>query len=350
MRDIAAAAKVSIATVSIALSRRMGTARISESCIQRVRAVATELGYLENYHAKALKEGRSRTIGLMIGGSGPSYIGNQYWGRIASGLEFAARSAGYDVLMVGGTQHSDPVQRTLNLIMSGRIDGVVVPVNLYGGMPLAFQQIKAPIVQLFREDLQLRPRVLFHDTPGIVAAVCHLAELGHHRIAWLGYEGLTSRHARYQNRVRAFQGACARLGIAAEHVIMEELPEHYAIYGHSVEAYLNTMRPLPIRADVTAVLCMNDACALALLHLLGERGLSCPADLSIIGFDHLYADITPRPLTTISHRLDEIGAAAAAMLVRNIEDPEAALPDEEISIPSSFVPGVTTGPARTRER
>jgi len=335
---------VSIVSASIALSGRMGNSHLSTASIARIRAAAERLGYQQNYLATALKEGRSWTIGLSAGSVGYSIVGNSFWGLIGSGIELTARNRGYDVLLLGGTMTSEPVKRGLQFLSSHRIDGLIVPPNLYFHLPPDLETCTLPVVMLMGSKKTSKPRVIFVDEPGVTQAVAHLVQLGHRHLVWVGKIG--PNHELHTVRERVFQQACRREKVHASRVIIpdgaNEIPNV-----NSVEELLAAARVLKIPPQATAMVCMNDALALAMLYLLQERGLRCPHDLSLVGFDDVYVNISPQPLTTISHELEALGAAAANLLINTIEDPR---PDQRAvieKVPSRLVLGSTTGPPRS---
>jgi len=110
-------------------------------------------------------------------------------------------------------------------------------------------------------------------------------------------------------------------------------------------AYRRGLRQTPIPQGVTAILCVTDLLALALQQHVSERGIACPGQLSIIGFDDLFADVSPLRLTSVSHQLQEIGQESVALLLRNLAVPSAAQRQRSVIVASRLVLGETTGPA-----
>jgi LacI family transcriptional regulator len=340
LREVAAAASVSIVTASKALSGRMGTSHISEACIQRVRAAAEQLGYQQNYLASALRIGRSRTIGLSVGAYGFSMIGNIFWSPIAAGAEVTTRHRGYDLLLIGGTDLNEPVERGLRYLTSQRIDGLIVPQHMYSKIPTELENTSLPTVLIMGPSRPGMSQVAFEDPPGIRDAVEHLAQLGHRRAVWIGLASAVDPH--YRHRAQVFRESCQHHGMTGD---ILPLPGSFPTT-HMVEHLIPALKQVTLPADVTAVLCMNDGLALAALQVFPERGRRIPEDLSIIGFDDMFGDSSPCRLTTISHRLVDLGAAAANMVIAQVEEAPAARKAQFVSLPSRLIIGKTTGPAR----
>jgi transcriptional regulator with XRE-family HTH domain len=118
IKDVAQLSKVSAATVTRALQ---GHPRVRDSTRARVEDAARQLGYRPDHAARALVTGRSRTFGLLV----PT-IRDPYWAEVAAGIEPAAAEAGFAVLIASG--YGDPVraQRTLEVLLGNRVDGIAV--------------------------------------------------------------------------------------------------------------------------------------------------------------------------------------------------------------------------------
>jgi DNA-binding LacI/PurR family transcriptional regulator len=343
LKDVAERAGVSPTTASMALSGRTGSAHLSAASIARVRRAADELGYRGNYHARTLSTGRSQTIGLAVGSGPVSVISHRYWGQICGGVESAARARGFDLLLVGGTGAVEPLERATHHLEARRVDALIVLRALYPELPQALLRSHLPIVVYddhHAEEAKL-PRVRFDDRPGTDAAVAHLAELGHRELLWVG-PGPNLPHE--QERLDHVRAAAAPRGLRV-------LVHHFPPQRHSdrigfapVSGFHQALRDLPLARATTAIMCWNEAVALAVNAVLAERGLVVPRDVSIIGFDDLFADLANPTLTTISHACAAIGEKAIAMAAEMVDGSRARTAKIEM-VPASLVIGNSTGPA-----
>ena len=193
-----------------------------------------------------------------------------------------------------------------------------------------------PLALVNRRFLDGRiPAVAVDDRDGAHLAVEHLASLGHTRIAHLGAPQTISTGS---ERLKGFLEAMSTVGLEVDDeliVLGEALREHEG-------ARLG--RELLARGrEFTAIVAANDLMALGCYDALAERGLSCPADVSVVGFNDMpFASRFSPPLTTVHVPQYEMGVAAAELLLERIADASAP-PRERLLAPSLVVRG-STGP------
>jgi DNA-binding LacI/PurR family transcriptional regulator len=96
--------------------------------------------------------------------------------------------------------------------------------------------------------------------------------------------------------------------------------------------------------DFTALFCFNDTSAIGAIRAIQDAGLSCPHDISVIGFDDIIVAeyFNPR-LTTVRQPLHKMGSAAAQLLVQRIQSPDEPYPREVWFEPELIVRESTTG-------
>jgi DNA-binding LacI/PurR family transcriptional regulator len=345
LQQVAERAGVSKSAAAFVLSGRAVERRIGAACAARVRAAAEALGYRGNYHARTLSTGRSSTIGLTMGTSVHGLMGNDFWGPIAGGVAAAARRRGYDVLMAGGSTADDALVHATQLLETGRIDALVVLSQLFGRIPPALREARQPVVTIGGGDARPSHDVSLDPAPGIAAAVAHLAALGHRMLLWIGFS--RGRGVTLPERRAAFRAAARVHGLAIRELTIPELvmpePAFLPRLDETVARFRDALAALPWPAGATAVVCYNDLVAFALQELLAERGLRVPADVSVIGFDDVLAAVASPPLTTISHRLVELGATAVEValdLLAGRQPPAASV------VPAQLVVRRSTAPPR----
>jgi DNA-binding LacI/PurR family transcriptional regulator len=176
--EIARRAGVSRSTVSYVLS---GKRAVSEGTRQRIQAVIDELGYRPNASARALREGRTHTLGLVIPPASQRLTDMQL-GFVASVVEAAAR-VDLDVLLSpSGGDHD----RSFERIVSGRrVDGVILmEIRLEDDRVSRLQQTGLPFVTIGRTADPHDTAWVDVDYAGLIArCVEHLADLGHRHVA-----------------------------------------------------------------------------------------------------------------------------------------------------------------------
>ncbi len=297
--DVAREAKVSIATVSQALS---GNRPVNPATAQRVREVVARLGYVPVSSARNLRAGRTGVIGLVI----PD-IANTFFGRLARGVEDAAAEVGHWVLLCHTEFEPEREDRYLDLLASRSIDGLVYVAGTIAGTRRLGSLVTTFPVVLADEDVAGLPgasRVLGDHRCGGRLAGQHLAELGHQRaLVVSGRPGIGSSDQRIEGFKEWFADA---------EVLMGDFTE---ASGRDLVA-----DALERGVPFTAVFALNDLMAIGALTALQSAGVSVPEDVSVIGYDDIALVDRLRPsLTTIRQPAYEIGREAARMLIDQLD-------------------------------
>lgn len=335
MRDVADRAGVSISTVSFVLNGRADAMGIRRSTQDRVNRCAAAIGYRGNYHARALLRGRASALGLAMGSS----LQHRMWGAIATGVEKAARAAGYDLLIVSGADGEAALDRGIRHLRERRLDALVCEGSAAGKRQTLKAGVRAVVVQGSAGPL---PSVRLDPAPGLDAAVDHLAGLGHRHVACVGKR--RGGRTLLADRVTALRESCARRGLLLTEIFLPaEESYHDEIDWHLRYNHDALTRGLDLPDSVTGVFCYNDTLALALMALLRERGIRVPDDVSVIGFDDLHATLSLPALTTVSHMYRELGAKAVEVALALVDG--APRPAGPVLVPAQLVVRQSTGPA-----
>lgn len=298
--EVAKAAGVSTATVSRVLSK---PGRVAAPTRERVLEVVDRLGYAPNVAARSLRTLRVSKLLVTV----PD-ISNPFFAHIIRGAEAAARDAGYAVV-VGDTCH-DPALEALYGDMLGRreVDGLIF---LGHRLPERLQDqvdrlgAAAPIVNGCEYSPDLRvPSVHIDNAAAAAEAFEHLAQLGHDRIGIITGP-LASPLSR--DRLAGVMNAAQRRGVAGH------VPIRHG--DHSAASGLEEAAPL-IACGVTAIFCFSDEMALGALAAIRQAGMSCPHDMSVIGFDDIpMARFFSPALTTVAQPKFAIGHRCVDLLL-----------------------------------
>ena len=291
--DVARVAGVSPSTVSRAFSR---PGRVSAQTAERIRAVAEELGYRSREVQRTVTRENSKLLGLLV-----ADITNPFNFRVIRGCQAAAAEAGM-VVTLSDSQESEQLEREMLQRSVPLVDGMVIVSSRLSDTELRTLAKSTPLVILNRRVAGLHCIVPDMAT-GIRKAVEHLAGFGHRTIAYLaGPEASWADGIRW----RALRDVCREMGIT-EHRIGPFAP---TIQGGRSAAEVFAAR------RIKAVICYNDIMAIGLMKGLQERGLKVPADVSIIGFDNVFASALVTPgLTTVAAPLNMLGDAAVRHIV-----------------------------------
>ncbi|QIK84588.1 LacI family DNA-binding transcriptional regulator [Sanguibacter sp. HDW7] len=305
IKDVAEAAGVSVATVSKVLNERYGVSAATQT---RVRAVVESLGYSQSLVASSLRSHRTNVIGILVAEFEP------FSTEILKGAASVLADSGYEVLAyTSGRRDAGEgwEQRSLARLSGTLIDGAIIVTPT-----VVRADASVPIVAIDPHTGPLDlPTVDSDSRAGAALATEHLLALGHRRIAMLtGRADLESS----RQREAGYREALGRAGVEVDESLVR-------VGGYRRESSLapaHELLTLPERP--TAIFAANDLSALGALDVATELGLRVPDDLSIVGFDDVpEASTATPPLTTVRQPIQQMGAAAVALLLRLIEDEDA---------------------------
>ncbi|HEY1596534.1 MAG TPA: LacI family DNA-binding transcriptional regulator [Thermoleophilaceae bacterium] len=335
LSDVAARAGVHPATVSRALSERTRH-MVNATTAERVLAAASELGYTPNPIARSLKTNRSFTVAVLL----PD-LTNPLFPPMVRGVEDALAEAGFTALIANTDNHPDRALAALETMRIRQADGCIAATATRDDGMLADAAGDMPMVLINRRVYTHSiPAVVGDDRSGVGQAVEHLAALGHERIAHVAGPQWLSTGA---DRHEAFVEALRRVGLDPDPGLIsfsEGFTEEQG--AKSLNALLEAGR------EFTALVAGNDLMALGCYDALAERGLSCPDDVSIVGFNDMpFADKFNPPLTTVRIPHYEMGRRAAELLLERLAG-DGSGQSEDIVLPVELVQRASTAPAPSR--
>ncbi len=312
IKDVAARAEVHASTVSRVMSSETRS-MVSERVADRITRIASEMGYTRSPLASGLRTGRSFTIGVII----PD-LSNPMFPPIVRGIERTLEAEGYIAILADSDNSQKSEQAILDSLKSRRIDGLI----------LATAHIEDPIVEdCIEEQLPVVlinrttdkhdvTEVINNDELGIQLAVSHLIELGHRQIAFLGGPQNTSTG---RDRYRAFRNLADKGQFELDPDLCASCTAFTEAAGHTgMRGILDRNKPF------SAVVAANDLLALGCYDALEERGVSCPGDVSVTGFNDMpFIDRFSPPLTSLRIPHDELGVQAANLLLAEVRDSDA---------------------------
>lgn len=299
--DVAKLAGVSTATVSRAMR---GLPNVSEKTRRRVMAAAAELDYVSSPSASRLASGHTHTVGIVA-----PYLGRWFFGQVLAGAERVLRESGYDVLLFGLPDDAAVADFFERMPLRRRVDAVLVltlPLTVEQlrqlrqlGVPLGAIGVQAPNICMVGID----------DLASARTATNHLINLGHRRIAMIGGgDSIATHFITPDDRRDGYRQAMAEADLPV--LPGYELDGSYTADGG--EAAMVELLSLP--HPPTAVFAQSDEMAIGAMRALRRCGLSCPVDVSIIGFDdHEMASLVD--LTTIRQPAEQQGELAAKQVL-----------------------------------
>jgi LacI family transcriptional regulator len=334
LRDVAEAAGVHPATASRALNPAT-RGLVNAETARRVMKVAESLGYRPNPIARGLKTAKSGSIGLVI----PD-LTNPLFPPIVRGIEEVLEAAGYSGLVVNTDNDPGRERTQIDSLRSRQVEGLIVATALLQHPlleELAREGVQMVMVNRRPEGVDV-PSITPDDATGIGLAVEHLASLGHRRIAHLAGPETTSTGVA---RARAFRAAVRDLGLDDDPGLVR-VCEFW-----NEDAGAESLRELlDSGADFTAIVAGNDLIALGCYDVFAERDITCPDDMSVVGFNDMpFLDKLRPPLTTVAIPHHQIGTEAARLLLDAIAEPDR--PARSVLLPLSLVVRGSTAPPRS---
>lgn len=299
IRDVAAAAGVSTATVSKFVN---GTQRFSPAVEARIASVIEELGYRSNPMAQSMITGRTKAIGLSV-----LDISNPHFTSVLKGANRVAQAHGYTVLLVD-TEETPERERQLLEALSRRVDGMIVysrtPEEEMDWLPA----LDRPAVFFGRPERLKLPAIASDDQLGGFMVTRHLLTQGHKRVAYMGF----SPSRRDRERMGGVREALAAEGMELS-VFDAEMPS--AAAGEKLCSAILLGRQPP-----DALVCYNDLLALGFMKAAQTLGFRVPDDISVVGFDNIqYGSYATPALTSVDLQSERMGAAAMQKLLATID-------------------------------
>jgi DNA-binding LacI/PurR family transcriptional regulator len=324
--------ELSPATVSIVLNNSPVAQSIPAATKQRVHAAAKKFDYRPNLHARMLRSRLTNTIGVIVPELSEGYVTG-----VMLGVEQYLLQEGFLSFTVSHLGRLDLREEYQELLMRRRVDGLLlVNTEVSVNIPL-------PVVGIsIHSEAPGVTNVMLDHNAAAGLALRHLYDLGHRRIAFMkGQRYSLDSETRWQ----AIVDIARQIGIVVHPELCIFLEENI----WSPQLGYPPVRDLLSRThDFTAIFCFNDTAAIGAIRAIQDAGLSCPGNISVIGFDDIIVAeyFNPR-LTTVRQPLHKMGSAAARLLVQRIQSPDEPYPREVWFEPELIVRESTTGVPHT---
>lgn len=316
---VAELAGVSPSTVSRILN---GTAVVSAAKKAAVDQAVAQLGFVPNPMARGLAGGRSMSIGVVT-----QAIDSPFYGASLRGIEDALDPAGYSPLFVSGHWDAQTESRCIDILLSRRVDGIIVLTGRLTDIALKSVAKRVPTVVTGRSIKAPGLFSLnFENAEGGRLATRHLIDSGHRKIAFISGD---PRHPDATQRLMGYRAALEQAGIPfkPELVVQGEYSE-----ASGVQAVSTLMAN---RQKFTALFAANDQMAIGAAHGLQQHGMRVPDDVSLVGFDDLPTSLYALPpLTTVHQPAYDMGRLAAEAVLQLLD---GAKPNQTVPAPRLIV-------------
>ncbi|MGE5599736.1 MAG: LacI family DNA-binding transcriptional regulator [Bacteroidota bacterium] len=314
IQEVARRAGVSASTVSRALS---GKAAVRPETKRRVLQAVRELDYRPNVLAKSLKEGKSRTIGLII----PN-IHHLVFPAAVRGVSDVARKHGYTVVLCNTDEDLGTERAHVENLTGRLVDGLIFSTATQESTHLlSLKERGYPIVLMIRYFSDELDTVMVDNFRGAYEATRFLLARGYREIALIN--GKLELDL-YRQRLAGYRAALAEGGLPAE----DDLVVNATVGWEDGYRAVQTIYERGRRPD--AFFGTSDPKALGVLKALKDRGVRVPEDVAVMGYDNLeMAELSDPPLTTMAQPFYEVGRRAAERLIKLIERKRRSKPAVE---------------------
>jgi LacI family transcriptional regulator len=320
MADIARRANVSVTTVSHVVNKSRTVAPDTETA---VLAAIAEAGYVPDNVTRSMRTAGPQTLGLAM-----SSISNTYFGDVVHGIERAASSHGYSLLLADTHDEVRTELRAVSDLLSRRVDAIVLAPSSDPSTALRHARLQnVPVVLIDRLTKAKVDQIGSENVEPTAELVDHLVSIGHRRIAMIsGRPGLSTS----EERVAGY-----RLGLRRNRI---RAIADYLLSGDSQEeaAQQATMQLLALPKPPTALVVGNNLMTIGAMRGAREVGARIPDDLALVAFDDFpWADLFHPRLTVIAQPTQQMGEQAMHLVMSRLADP--SMPVRRIVMHPTFV-------------
>jgi len=318
MADVAAAAGVSITTVSHALNN---TRPVSDELRARVQHAVRETGYTPNSVARALVTQSTMLIGVVM-----SFLSNPFFAPLVTQIDRTARRRGYTVLLTENHENAADEATQVRVMLDRRVDGIIIAPASKHLEKVINQLVKSgtPTVLVDRLSEGEFDEVGADNVGPTAELIEHLVRHGHDRIGFIsGRSGLSTT----TERLAGYKLGLERAGLEYDKRLVRTGSSQIGPARKAVKALLTGPNP------PTALFSANNAMTVGMLRGLRDLKIRVPEDIAVGAFDDFeWADLMSPRLTTVAQPIPEIGSLATKLLLRRIDGYSG--PTERHAIPS----------------
>ncbi len=322
LKDLALHLGLSPTTLSLVLNDSPQAVSIPAETKKRIFDGARELNYRPNYLARSLRVQKTNTIGVLV-----PELSDGYSAMVLNGVESALSKAEYFYLTASHLHREDLLEKLPRVLIERQVEGIIAV-----DTPIRFKPL-IPVVNVSGHDeIDGVTNVVLNHQHAAELGIGHLYNLGHRRIAAIKGQAFSSDTI---VRWETMNDAATKRGIPLDPALMVQLQGD----SPSPEVGYSAMKSLLAKGvHFTAVFAFNDISAIGAIRALEEMGLRVPADVSVLGFDDIYAAAFHSPaLTTIRQPLFEMGNLAARKLLERLANGDESGSPKTVSIEPTIV-------------
>ena len=311
IKDIATKVGVSTALVSYVLNGKEKEKRVGNELVKKIREAATELNYQPNQIARSLRNGSTKTIGLIV-----ADIAIPFFGQLARVIEDEAAKSGYTLILGSSDEDANKQNSLIDTLSHRQVDGlIIVPADGTCDQIADLVKRGMPIVLMDRYFPELNvSHVCLNNYQASYDAVRHLITKGFQRIGLIAYQ---SGMIHMRERIGGYREAM-EAGDFSKYIKIIEVPYHFTRIQteKAIEQFLDDNK------EIDALLFATNSLTTAGLNFINKKGIKVPDQMGIVGYDGNEAfDFFYAPITIVEQPLTEIGTKSVNVLTDLINDP-----------------------------
>ena len=304
--DIAKELGVSASYVSKALNNHP---LISKKVRDAVRKKATELNYKHNSHAANLRQGSSKTIGVIV-----PHINQSFFSEAIAGIEEVCFQNNHSLIICQSHESFKHECKAIDTLIHQNVDCILISISAETKSYEHLENIKKHNIGLIQFDRYIDQldsyRVVNDNLKTSYNVTKVLFQQGYKRIAYLGGPDHTTI---FRNRKDGFLMALKESGfsIPYDFIVTDSLSKEKTI--EIVTELLSSKEP------PDAFLTVSDHQSLAILEIAASKGIKVPDELGIFGFaNEAFTNIIKPSLSSVDQKSKELGKRAAKIYFENI--------------------------------
>ena len=299
LKQLATHLNLSPTTLSWVLNDSPSASSIPQETKDRIHAAAREFNYRPNFLARSFRAQKTHTLGVIV-----PELSDGYSAMVLSGVEEALMDAGYFYFLASHRHRENLLDIYPQMFVDRRVEGIIA-VDTSSELPMDL-----PVVSVSGMKAHGNASILLNHDHAASIALDHLVELGHTDIAFIKGQDFSSDT---EVRWNAICSTAKKRGLKIDLDLVAQLEGDIPSPELGFRA---TQEILRREKPFTAIFAFNDISAIGAIRALEKAGLSVPDDVSVLGFDDIYAAAFHNPaLTTIRQPLFEMGSLAAKTLL-----------------------------------
>lgn len=301
---------------------------VSDKFKEKVKKKAAELNYRHNSHAANLRQGSSKTIGVII-----PHITQSFFSEAIAGIEEACSDNQHSLIICQSHESQEQERKAIDVLVRQNVDCILICVSEETKSAQHLEAVKDSGINLIQFDRCVDSvdtyKVMNDNTDAALAMVRHLVAEKYKKIAFIGGpEQLPTFKSRKEGYIKGIKEAA--LPIPFNYIVDNALTREKA-----TEAATELLK---LKDPPDAFVTVSDVQALAILQLAEAMDIQVPQQLGIVGFaNENFTELVKPTLSSVDQQSRELGRQAANLYFKNILKGDAKAPKDKTVIVKSRI-------------